>query len=699
MPVYRSGVGSISKSGSAKLKNDVTLSEGTNITLTQSGQDIQIAGSASGAPADAHYVTTQAESGLSAESNLGALTSGLLKHTVSGSVSTPATAVADTDYASATHASRHQSGGADAIKLDDLAAPDDNTDLDVSITKHGLVPKAPNDAAKFLRGDGTWNTPAGAGDVSSNTSTSVDDELVLFSGTGGKTVKRATSTGILKAASGVIGVASAGTDYAAPGANTDITSVLLNQTGLVVKGGDANALTIKPNETLTGAKTLNLKVNDTSRTIDLSGNLTINGNTTISTAGAALIDDANAAAQLATLGLDADIATLSLPASTTISAFGATLVDDADAATALGTLGLDTDLATFSLPASTTISAFGASLIDDAANSNARTTLGLGTSAVIDTGTSGTKVALTDGANSWSSAQTFINSSGILIQDTDASHTLGIIGGSNLSANRTLTITPGDASRTLTISGNATVSQDYSTAGNPQFATIELGAASDTTLARSGAGDVTIEGNAIYRAGGTDVPVADGGTGASTLTGLVLGNGTSAMTAAALSGDVSSSGHTTTIGAGKITNAMLSTGAGELGAAWATFTPSRTNITIGNGTEVSKTITHGKLVVWHYDLTLGSTSSIGGDLKLTLPATSVAYGGAGAVNLGMANLFDSSAGRVYAANVQWNTTADVVIRPSASDLTYTYYVTGSSTVPFTWATSDEIGFTVPFEKA
>lgn len=32
--------------------------------------------------------------------------------------------------------------------------------LDVSITKHGLVPKAPNDATKFLRGDGTWAVPA-----------------------------------------------------------------------------------------------------------------------------------------------------------------------------------------------------------------------------------------------------------------------------------------------------------------------------------------------------------------------------------------------------------------------------------------------------------------------------------------------------------------------------------------------------------
>ena len=35
----------------------------------------------------------------------------------------------------------------------------DNTTNDVSITKHGFVPKAPNDTTKFLRGDGTWNVP------------------------------------------------------------------------------------------------------------------------------------------------------------------------------------------------------------------------------------------------------------------------------------------------------------------------------------------------------------------------------------------------------------------------------------------------------------------------------------------------------------------------------------------------------------
>src|SRR5581483_6160791 len=61
----------------------------------------------------------------------------------------------------------------------------------------------------------------GGGDVSSNTSTSVDGEIALFSGTLGKTIKRATTSGILKGTSGVLGPATAGTDSVAP--STTIT--------------------------------------------------------------------------------------------------------------------------------------------------------------------------------------------------------------------------------------------------------------------------------------------------------------------------------------------------------------------------------------------------------------------------------------------------------------------------------------------
>jgi hypothetical protein len=77
------------------------------------------------------------------------------------------------------------------------------------------------------------------------------------------------------------------------------------------------------------------------------------------------------------------------------------------------------------------------------------------------------------------------------------------------------------------------------TGDSPQFTAVNIGAASDTTVARASAGDINVEGNLIYRAGGTDVPVADGGTGASSLTdgGVLLGSGTGAITAMAVLGD------------------------------------------------------------------------------------------------------------------------------------------------------------------
>ncbi len=62
---------------------------------------------------------------------------------------------------------------------------------------------------------------------------------------------------------------------------------------------------------------------------------------------------------------------------------------------------------------------------------------------------------------------------GILgLKDTDASHYLNITPGSNLTANRTLTITTGDAARTLTMGGNATIS-GKSTGVNVKSITVE----------------------------------------------------------------------------------------------------------------------------------------------------------------------------------------------------------------------------------
>lgn len=139
----------------------------------------------------------------------------------------------------------------------------------------------------------------------------------------------------------------------------------------------AAALNDDPNFSASIATTIGTKLAQAANLSDLANTGTALTNLGFTAFTKTIIDDANAAAVIATLGLDADIATFSVPASTTISAFGATLVDDANAATAIATLGLDADIATLSLPASTTISTFGASLVDDADASAARTTLGL----------------------------------------------------------------------------------------------------------------------------------------------------------------------------------------------------------------------------------------------------------------------------------------------------------------------------------
>ena len=70
-----------------------------------------------------------------------------------------------------------------------------------------------------------------------------------------------------------------------------------------------------------------------------------------------------------------------------------------------------------------------------------------------------------------------IPNTGIQIYDTDTSHYLQVTAGSNLTANRTLTLITGDAARTLTINsdttlGGGTNTGDVTLAGTPDYITI-----------------------------------------------------------------------------------------------------------------------------------------------------------------------------------------------------------------------------------
>jgi hypothetical protein len=78
--------------------------------------------------------------------------------------------------------------------------------------------------------------------------------------------------------------------------------------------------------------------------------------------------------------------------------------------------------------------------------------------------------------------------------------------------------------------GTARTSLGLGTTDTPQFTGVHI-QATDTTITRFGAGDISVEGNRVYRSGGADVAVADGGTGASSAsaaaTNLGLGTGDS----------------------------------------------------------------------------------------------------------------------------------------------------------------------------
>jgi hypothetical protein len=173
-------------------------------------------------------------------------------------------------------------------------------------------------------------------------------------------------------------------------------------------------------------------------------------------------------------------------------------------------------------------------VVRNASNLTARLAVGSASNVVLTDGTdvSWGQVSLTAGvtgtlpvANGGTGATSLTDGGVLLGSGTSAVTAMSVLADSEMIV--------GDGSGDPVAESGATLrtSIGVGTGDSPQFTAVNIGAATDTTLARSGAGDLTIEGNAIYRAGGTDVPVADGGTGASTLTAnyVLLGNGTSAL--------------------------------------------------------------------------------------------------------------------------------------------------------------------------
>lgn len=167
-----------------------------------------------------------------------------------------------------------------------------------------------------------------------------------------------------------------------------------------------------------------------------------------------------------------------------------------------------------------------------------------------------------------SGTATFTNN-GIRINDTDASHNLVVVAGSNLTADRNLTITTGDAARSVTFSGDVNFTSTFTTGGSTTLPAIAQG----DLWYGSAAGVVS----ALAKDTGTSKFLKNSGTSNNPAwvqpAFTDLSGSVAASQMPALTGDVTTSAGAvaTTIGAGKITAAMTkadawSTASGSLTA-------------------------------------------------------------------------------------------------------------------------------------
>lgn len=118
-----------------------------------------------------------------------------------------------------------------------------------------------------------------------------------------------------------------------------------------------------------------------------------------------------------------------------------------------------------------------------------------------------------------------------------------------------------------------------------------------------------------------------------------------------------------------------------------TWTPTWTNVTVGNGTHSSWYHRSDGYVDFHASLTFGSTSAVTGSIQLTLPINAVT----GVTTINAYGVFyDSSAANSYPVLFAPASTTTLTLNASTASGTYTNVTVTSSTIPFTWATGDII---------
>jgi hypothetical protein len=145
-------------------------------------------------------------------------------------------------------------------------------------------------------------------------------------------------------------------------------------------------------------------------------------------------------------------------------------------------------------------------------------------------------------------------------------------------------------------------------------------------------------------------------------------------------------------------SAWVAIGGASGGFTYAAYTPTFTNFSLGNGTiNVARWAQSGKMVHVYGQVTLGSTSSVSGNITLSLPATAsssiVGINAVGNVTFG-----DDGVGS-FGGLVRLQSTTTFRLDVLGAAGSYTNVTGTSSTVPMTWTNLDDFRFSLVYEAA
>lgn len=439
----------------------------------------------------------------------------------------------------------------------------------------------------------------------------------------------------------------------------------------------------------------------------------------VTAAGRALIDDADAATQRATLGvvigtdvqafssvLQATTASFLIADKTKLDGIEA-LADVTDTAnvTASGALmdsEVDANLKTLVLPASTTISAFGASLVDDADAAAARTTLGLGAGdSPVFTGLSAT--GLTTGSILFAGASGVLSQNNTNIFWDNTNNRLGIG-----------TVTPavglevsGETSNLSTIrvtryGGSNAFLQLFRANGTEASPTTILSGESTGSFRFGGFDGTTFEASAVISAAATENWSAT--ARGSKIEIKTIPNGTTTKTLAVTIGQDQKI-NLTNYGAGMLASDASGNITSE-SIAWASFTPV---ISSGTGGWTNVTLTGffrviNKMLEVSFKVAFTGASATVSQMFVSLPsgltidtAVLAAGGGFDTDPVGIGILSDSGTTSGIPATIHTRTSTKIMIKYYDTSGSFAKGAQLTQALPFVWANVDNVvgKYTVP----